>query len=301
MTTRATTLAILAMSACHFVAEGMGDESSSSDTSGDTTFDPSTTTLSGTTSASGTSTSSGTAESSSDSGTFGDDATTTHGESSTGEDVTDWALSFDGTSHGRKIGSDGVVDWTAQDFTVELWLEVQSADVTGVIFDGSNLEFTSGWVLYFHGGFQSLVFSFFDSTHYNNVVVGPATSSLSVGWHHLAATKSGYDVWIHVDGVLVKQQTVPTSVAQHDATIWSLGGNTADLEGFRLQHATLDDIRVTGSPRYDGSDFDPPLVYDETPTILTLVLDEGNDVIVSDETNGMIFSVENPAWVSGNP
>ena len=308
---RSSKIIILSMlSACHFVEEGVGDSSSSTGVTGGEenpeTFDPSVTTTLSVTSTSTTSSASNptTDESSSDDVTTSeDDATTTHGESSTGEDMKDWALSFDGTSHARKLGDGGVVDWTAQDFTVETWIDVQSADVTGVIFDASNIEFNSGWVLYFHAGFGALVFSFFDGTHYNQVVVGPAIDTLDVGWHHLSATKSGYDVFIHVDGALVTQQTVPTSVAQHGSTIWSLGGNTADLEGFRLKHASLDDVRVTASPRYDGSDFDPSLVYDaDTSDVLLLLrIDEGDGDLLADTEAGYLdFSVTAPVWVTGN-
>lgn len=220
---------------------------------------------------------------------------------SSGEERVDWALAFDGTSYGRKINDGGAVPWTVADFTVEVWVEIQATSATGVIFDSTDAAFTTGWVLYFHNDMHALVFSFFDDAHSNQVIVGPSVEEIGTGWHHLAATKSGGQVFIHVDGTAMMTASVPPSMA-FDQILWSLGGNAVGDPAFRLINTALDDLRVSGFPRYEAK-FDPPVAYDDDAesVILLLRLDEGEGVVASDaEASEVSFSVESPSWVPGN-
>lgn len=301
-------LSILA--ACSFPSEGVGvSDSSSGFTDSDEGTDGSVTTTAttvATSDPSATTTSAGPSSSddasSSDHGSSGESDPTTDGDSSTGDVMQDWALAFDGTSHARKLGNGGTFGWSAQDFTVEVWLNIEDTSATGVIFDGTNDTFTSGWVLYLHNDWHNVVFSFFDDTHYNNVVVGPAVEAIGTGWHHIAATKSGDSVWIHVDGVSWDPVPVSSAVAVDASTLWSLGGNSQDNPDFYLHDAAVDDVRISEVARYT-EDFDPPASYDaDTEAVLLLLrIDEGQGFMTSDDEAGYIdFSVELPAWTLGN-
>jgi len=300
-------LALGLLPACCFDEAGeslVSTASSSSDGSESSTDPSATATSSVTTTATTTSTNSDSDASSSEgTETSGESAASTMSEeSSTGNVVPDWALAFDGTSYARKLGNGGAFGWSAQDFTVEVWLKIENESATGVIFDGTNDTFTSGWVLYLHNDWHAVVFSFFDDTHYNNVVVGPSVDAIGTGWHHVAATKSGDAVWIHVDGVSWDPVPVAETVAVDPTTLWSLGGNSQDDPNFYLRDAAVDDVRISEVARYT-SDFDPPATYDaDTEAVLLLLrIDEGEGSMTSDDEAGYIdFSVDSPAWTLGN-
>ena len=308
MTTTSTIALALASftCACHFdpVGESVDADSSSSTDEGTDTF---VTTVSASATASATSSpstttstsESGTDDSTTDDPTFGDDATTTHGSDSTGEGVTDWALAFDGSSYARKI-DDGDVPWSSADFTVETWAQIQDTGATGIILDSATMDFTSGWVLYLHNESHTLVFSFFDENHQNQVVMGPTVESIGTGWHHLAGTKIGDTVFIHVDGITVTTQTVASTLAFDSSTLWSIGGSPDDNIDFRLKDVALDDLRVSAFARYDA-DFDPPVEYDPaSPSVLLLTLDEGDGFLLGDEKSGISFGINDPVWIPGH-
>lgn len=297
-----TALALASLTcACYFDPVGESVESSSSSDEGTDTFVTTTATTSATASATSSTTTdaseSGTDESTTDDPTFGDDATTTHG--STGEATTDWALAFDGTSYARKI-DDGDVPWSTTDFTVETWAQIQDTNATGIILDSATMDFTSGWVLYLHNESHTLVFSFFDESHQNQVVMGPTVESIGTGWHHLAGTKIGDTVFIHVDGVTVTTQTVAPTLAFDPTTLWSLGGSPDDDPDYRLKDVAIDDLRVSGFARYDA-DFDPPIEYDPaSPSIVLLTLDEGDGFLLGDADSGISFGINDPVWIPGH-
>jgi len=191
MTHRSGLTAILTLlCACRMVTEGTGEggsssESSSEDSSGDDSIATSDTADAESTSGGGsTSESSGGEESEGSSS----------GDESTGEPITDFALHFDGSSFARKIDDGNDYTWQSSDFTVETWAEITSLDARGVIFDTTDANFSSGWVFYIHNEFNALVFSVFDDAHMNHVVLGPSIDEIGMGWHHLAATKSGNTV-----------------------------------------------------------------------------------------------------------
>lgn len=294
------TICALLLGACSFPSEGTG-ESSGSEESSSTGTDPSVTTTAttttATTSAPTTTTSDPSGGSSSDDGSTTELGTT---DESTGEMITDYALAFDGTSHARKIADDGVYDWALDNYTVEMWVRIDDLDATGVIFDGTNASFTSGWVFYLHNDWHALVFSFFDETHYNNVVMGPSVEEIGVGWHHFAATKNGTSVRIHVDGATEVVASVPDVVAD-DATLWTVGTSTALDASFSLHDVAIDDVRITAYPRYVDN-FIPPLEYDDALdyVLLLLRIDEGEGNHLVDEASQIDFTVENPVWVAGN-
>jgi len=268
-----------------------GSDDDESDTTVSTTL---TTNATSTTTESSASESSESTESSGD-----DDASSDSGSSSGGDKVVDYALAFDGTSYARQMGKDPLV-WPSTNYTVELWLDIKDEAAQGVIFDSTTEDFTSGWVIYLHDEWRVLVFSFFDENHQNQVVMGPAIEDIGTGWHHIAATKNGESVLLHVDGVATTAVVVPSSMSFVESIRWSLGGNASDNPSARLSNAAVDDVRITGAPVYQEN-FDPPVTYVvDDATILLLLLDTGEGVIATDEISGVNFAVENPAWISGN-
>lgn len=289
MTTRSR-CAVLALctSAClnePMIKESMTDESSS-DGSDDTTYS--------TVSASASASSTSAATSSTDESESGDDAeASTGGESSTGEPSIDWALAFDGSSHARA----GDYDWTAPNWTIEVWVEILDTSATGLIFDAQN-GVDAGWALYIQPDWHQLVFSFFDDEHVNQVVAGPSVEQLGVGWHHLAATKDGTTAFLHVDGVAVSSESV--SVEPFFATVvLSVGAVSTDEPFWSLQQVVVDDIRLTTRALYAGP-FDPPLVFEDVrDSLVILDLDEGEGVVADDEVSGISFTIESPSWVDG--
>jgi len=296
-------LALLSPLACKMVTEGTGEWGSSStgDTDGDSSGNDSITTTLDTSGVQSTADVGDTTDgSSTDSGSTDDGSSSEEG-SSTGEPISDFALSFDGSSFARKIDDGDDYEWPSSDFTVEAWAEITDLDARGVIFDTTNANFSSGWVFYLHNEYHALVFSIFDDSHANHVVVGPSLEDIGTGWHHLAATKSGTSVYIFVDGTTMKVELVPSSIAFDNTTLWTLGGNAVDNVDFRLTDVTLDDVRISGFARYEGN-FDPEEVYidGEDAIILLLRLDAGSGVVTNDEIMNVGFSVEDPAWVAGN-
>ncbi len=155
--------------------------------------------------------------------------------------------------------------------------------------------------MYLHSEFKTLVFSFFDENHQNHVVLGPLVTDIGTGWHHFAATKSDDTVFIHVDGETMTTQTVPSSMAFDQPTLWTIGGSPDDNPDFRLRDVTLDDIRISSFARYEA-DFEPLAAYDDDESvIMLLLLDEGQDTVAADEIDGGTdFDVDDPAWVPGN-
>jgi hypothetical protein len=247
-------------------------------------------------------------ESSSDEGSTSDDGAEADDESSsTGEpEPPDWALEFDGSSRGLKIGEGGEYEWTASDFTVEAWVQITDTDSTGIIFASENLDSTAGWAFYLHPDWHTFVFSYLDGTQINRMTMGPTVTEIGEGWHHLAATKDGTTVFLHVDGIaVVADSQANGAISSAGGTKWTIGGTaTEDPTSFwRLKDAVIDDIRISGFPRYDGN-FEPPTAFVDdcggACTInLILSLDEGEGIIVTDETFDVDFTIEDPEWVPG--
>ncbi len=297
----------LACASCKMVTEGTGDgggsesSSSSGDEADDDTGDsgPEPTTM---------------PSSEDDTTTEGEDDTTTEGESSEGESSStgeplppDWALEFSGSSRAVKVGDGGEYTWDEPNFTVEAWVQIQDVDATGIIFGSENLQSTAGWAFYLHPKWRTFSFSYIDGTQINRLTMGPSVEQIGEGWHHLAATKDGDTVFMHVDGVAVVADNQSNgAMSAAGGTIWTIGGTpTEDPTHFwRLKNAAIDDIRISQFPRYDGN-FDPPTTFEDdcggACTInLILSLDEGEGIIAGDDVVSDIdFTIEDPEWVEG--
>lgn len=305
-----TTLAIgLALFACGcpMVTEGTMTGSDSSSSSSDAGDDDVTTLNTVTTVDGSESDDSDSSGDETESSSGGDDTDASTEESSTGEPLPpDWALEFDGTSRGVKIGDGGEYEWTAPNFTIEAWVQILDTDATGIIFASENLASTAGWAFYFHPDWRTFVFSYLDGTQSNRLTMGSTIEEIGEGWHHLAATKDEDTVYLHVDGVaVVVDNQANGAMSSAGGTIWTIGGTaTADPTSFwRLKDTVIDDVRISEFSRYSGN-FDPPVVFEDdcgaACTInLILTLDEGEGIVVGDDASGVDFTIDAPEWVEG--
>ncbi len=308
-------LALLLPLGCKMVTEGTGDgsESSSSEGTDDEAddVDPADDTaddngLEGTSEDDGPDTTGDTENDSSSAGDEAEDDST--GDSSTGEpEPPDWALEFDGNSRALKIGDGGVYEWTTPNFTIETWVEIKDTEATGIIFASENPESTAGWAFYLHPDWHTFAFSYLDSDQINRLTMGPTVEEIGEGWHHLAATKDGDTIFMHVDGVAVVADDHPdASLSSAGGTVWTIGGTaTEDPTSFwRLKDTVIDDIRISEFSRYAGN-FDPPTIFEDDCgakcTInLILPLDEGDGIIAEDAlVSDVEFMIEDPEWVPG--
>ncbi len=296
----------LLLPACPMVTEG-GGESGSSDSSdsGDDGPDSADSADSAPTADDDgpDSTSGGDDESESDDDSSGSDEET--GDATTGEPITDFALRFDGSTVARKTNSGGGYGWVATDFTVEAWIEISDTAATGAIFDAQTEAFDAGWSLYLHPKWNALVFSFFNESGDNQIVIGPSVSDIGVGWHHVAATKEFDRAFIHVDGVAVEIADVSPEIALVPV-IMTIGSVANEAPLYTLDSVAIDDLRITEAPLYSGN-FDAPVVLDgdwATGTRLLLHFDEGEGVIIGDpEISDIEFGIESPDvpdWVPGH-
>ncbi len=304
-------LALLLPLGCKMVTEGTGtaESSSSGESDGADDVDPDDDTADDD-EAEGTSDDGDdtTGDSEDDTSSSGDDAEASTDESSTGEPVPpDWALEFDGSSRALKIGDGGVYEWTHPNFTVEAWVEIKHADATGIIFASENPESTAGWAFYLHPDWHTFAFSYLDSDQINRLTMGPTVEEIGVGWHHLAATKDGDTVFMHVDGVAVVADDHPdASMSSAGGTVWTIGGTATDdpTSFWRLKDVVIDDVRISQYSRYGGN-FDPPTVFEddcnaECTINLILPLDEGDGIIAEDAlVSDVEFMIEDPEWVAG--
>jgi len=176
------------------------------------------------------------------------------------------SLAFDGTGDYLETPFDDVYAFDTGDFTVEGWVSIKTIP-TGIYwrplvsFGGAGSNNQSSWIfgLYGNNGSPQLVFYRYDGTtetyHYRSWT--PNTNQ----WYHIAASRSGTDLRLFVDGVQLGA-TFTDSVNYASQTTQGLvvgflrtGAGAATYSYF---DGYIDDLRVTkGVARYT-SDFTPP-------------------------------------------
>lgn len=223
------------------------------------------------------------------------EATTSESESSsTGPDpITDWALYFDGTAWAQ---STSVVELDlGADFTVEAWIRTDSADATGVIASYRGVG-TTGWSLEIDDT-SHLLFGFFDNNGAWNEALGNDVADLGPGWHHVAGTKRGTSIYLHVDGQVAA--TGPCSEANSAPTVAIVLGTETD--GEPLVGIAIDDLRISNVARYQEA-FEPEAELAADPsTLVLLALDEADGTACFDTgARGLTFDLQAPTWTQGN-
>lgn len=285
-------VALALLASCFSEEDTIGSESSSSSGSPVSNSSTESTTIAttiGTTNSADTSSDEG--SSSSDSTGAADTSTSSTSES-TGDPITDWALYFDGTNPATSTSDLDLA--LGNEFTVEAWVRVDSADALGTIASFLGVG-TSGWSFGFN--FESnLDFGFYDNNGAWNAVAGTNASSLSPGWTHVAAIKSGTSIYLYVDGVLV--QTAPSSLGTSSPTVPLVLGD--GLHGMG-QYFALDDLRISTGRRYQVN-FEPEhdLAVDADARMRAL-LDEGEGTVATcDGSLGATIDLVDPMWVEGD-
>jgi hypothetical protein len=203
-----------------------------------------------------------------------------------------WALSFDG--QGDVVRAQAVPG--VGPLTVEAWVRPAANNATGLLVVGADAD--RGWSLELDGG--NLIFYIATAGGWQS---GRHTARLAAGqWYHVAATYTGGDVRIFVDGLGVRAAGLGT-LTQGPAM--SLGG----LEGYPFFAGALDEVRVSRSVRYPADFARPGAPF--TPDVDTLALwhfDEGAGQTARDAsaagnhaTLGVTAGADtaDPAWVAG--
>lgn len=298
-TTRATCAILIALTAaCHFPSEGMGNSSDSSSSSSDdsSVTTTATVTTSVATTTTGASSSSSSDESSDDGDpTFGESATTTQGESSTGEPIESYALAFDG---GAVVANNELDPWDSDLWTVELWLEISEESAAGMLVDHQVSDYSGGWYVQFdYLNSNRIMFSFWDLAG-SHPTWGPTASEIGLGWHHIAVTRTQHTSYIHVDGQGEVADNVESTMGSFSSKTY-IGQTIVSNSNFDLHGVTIDEIRVSESARY-SSNFDPPTsLVVEDDTVLLLSFDEGSGVATVDAVAEREFAITSATWTSG--
>lgn len=250
------------------------------------------TTTETTSSSSGTSTT-GVVDESSSSGVV-DESSSGDGSdsSSSGEPpIEDFALYFDGAATMQSTEDVALV--LDGSFTVEAWLRLDSADAHGQLVTHRGAG-TTGWELFITEGTTQIAFGVFDNNGEWTEATGDDVSVYGPGWHHVAGTKDGTSLLVHVDGELVATQSCPDGMGAPTVPL-RVGTGESPLET-----VGVDDVRISAPARYDAA-FDPEdeLALDAN-TLVLVVLDEGIGQAADEVAMGLLFELEDATWIPGN-
>ena len=198
--------------------------------------------------------------------TFTDSSAHAHSITPSGDAQIDTAQSkwggasglFDGTGDWLTCPSHSSLDLQTGDFTIECWIRPATLDLYHTLATHLHSDGYSPWVLYVDAKNKppKLVFSF-SSTTSSNWRIETAEGALSAGnWYHVAATRSGNDFRLFLDGSLIGAQTRSITLHSANAPV-RIGAN--DPGGWSNPFAGwIDDFRITkGVARYTAA-FSPP-------------------------------------------
>ena len=172
------------------------------------------------------------------------------------------SLLLDG-NNGTTVSADDHVDFTlgSGDYTVECWLKYNVDPSTQQMYvakysnSGANRE----WWLGTNSSATALYFAY--STDGSNGIVGPtgAWNPTTGQWYHLAASRSGNNMYVFADGVLLDTYDA-TGITFHDGTApVTSGGRSQDGTYKFVPNGWIDDVRITkGVARYTST-FTPPI------------------------------------------
>lgn len=291
------TVLALVCSACAFVAEGTGESGSSDSSSGDaetigdqsaTTTATTTTGTSASTTSSGTDVTTGDTDPTSESTDDGSES-----DSSTGDPVSDYALSFTGMGG----ASTDTLPALPESYTIEYWLHTDG-QMHGTIV--STFTGGHGWWFFSEQGEWTdyddvLVYIDYNASDWYYVVGDPPRDLNAMpGWHHIAATKddSGL-VQMFVDGGLVEARQFTTPFATTAAPLW-LGIN--DAGGLPLSGAMIDKLVISQTVRYE-TDFEPSTMPEaDADTLYLWTFDEGEGTVSYDQINEIPLVITGATW-----
>ena len=205
-----------------------------------------------------------------------------------------FALTFDGTDD---LLTAAVIPGTGP-LTIEAWVRPANNDAGGLILTGA--DNASGWSFELNDGRLTLWLSTSDGWSFNQ----HPTALLAGQWYHLAATYSDGTARTYVNGVAAEPTTTG---ALTQGSLFQAGG----LSGYAFYAGTIDEVRISNVPRYNG-DFTAPAAPFR-PDANTLVLwhfDEGAGQTVADASasgnTGTLGTTDaaqssDPVWRAGYP
>ena len=173
------------------------------------------------------------------------------------------ALNFSGTQYVQTPVSSPLVFNSTDDFTVEMWVKLDPAHVTG-----TQTMYRQSFHVPGNGGMQIWLY-------HHNGMLHAGCDSFSVGgweyagsgvqltagrWTHVAFVKSGYDLRLVVDGQTASSATIPTAwSATNTANTATIGTDSAnhyfygDIDDVRVSNVALSDATIDAW-RYRGAD-----------------------------------------------
>lgn len=286
---RRATIAVLCLAACFQENDLPSDDATSSSTTTTTSSSTSTTVDLETSTDVGSSTGVDPDASSSSSDPTIDPDTSS---STTTEPVTDWALYFDGEA--TMQSTEDIDLMLGDDFTVETWIRIDSTDAQGPLVQHRGVG-TTGWSLTIESLQSRILFGFYDNNGAWHEVIGDDLADLAPGWHHVAGTKHGESLYLHVDGDV----SATGSCAQANSAPvvqLELGSSPDDA----LIYIAIDDVRISSIARYQSA-FVPSEDLEADPSTSVLVVsDEGEGSATFDASSQITFDLQGVTWTPGN-
>jgi len=142
------------------------------------------------------------------------------------------------------------------DFTIECWVYFNSLSGTSVILQSTWIGIGGALALWVHSSYPNKLSLWADSYSSGAPIITGITSLATGTWYHVAATRSGNDWSLFVNGIL---QGTTTSSASVTGKIRRVGAYV-DNTGFTFEYLNgyIDDLRITkGICRYNSA-FTPP-------------------------------------------
>ena len=163
------------------------------------------------------------------------------------------SIYFDGVGDEIVIPASPLLDFSTEDFTIELWFRYSSAVPTGSEYDylwGINGLSSNGLGLFVQGEKPGL---------YNNSYLIQQNTTVSTGqWYHIATVRSGNTITMYLDGTSIASTPYTADLSGGASNGMSIGrwGSSANDTGYFPGY--IQDFRITkGLARYTAN-FTPP-------------------------------------------
>ena len=200
---------------------------------------------------------------------------------------------FDGTGDYLSIANNAAFDFSAGDFTVELWFNFTSIGASAYTFASNYQSSSAGWALQYRGD-ASNVFRFSNG---DTALLNSSTQSLTANtWYHLAASRSGTSLKLFLNGVQIGSTTNSTSITS-TAAFW-VGGLTNVGQYFI---GYISNLRVVKGTAVYTAAFTPPTAP-LTAIANTQLLTCQSTTFIDNSTNAFAITVNgNTQPVIQNP
>lgn len=200
-----------------------------------------------------------------DNSTFIDRSTNAHTVTPTGSPVQtafhpyleNWSVDFDGTGDYLSITDNGSFDFGTGDFTIETWIYATSSLTSSnlTIIDARPASGSTTGNYYFFistTGKLRLVHALGASD-----TVYESTSALSPNqWYHVAASRSGSDLRLFIDGIV--ENTTSVSGKSFDATLFNIGYKSYTTSSLTYWPGYFSNMRLVKGAALYTSNFTPP-------------------------------------------